>query len=254
MKRANYLALFLIKGYYMKDLIATWITTLDHVPQYFNWDTGAFEDPTLTKNRILNFIDLEEKEIRTKLKKSYGANLSLNQLDCLTYCLTTCSAGALEFTFNLTHIVNKSFFTKVYKVKFTSASAFVVTPDGEAPVVGATTTDTELQRITIKKEMWTGYTFANNDTLYLSISHHEAALISLVSKAAAAKILEQTFSSQTANASADAAVLRRDIKDKLDALTSLSGDERLEIAFIPRNIDIMESSYEVDAYGNNVSL
>ncbi|HLD98268.1 MAG TPA: hypothetical protein VI815_03000 [Candidatus Nanoarchaeia archaeon] len=235
----------------MRDLLATWLDVIDNVPQYFKFDSGEFEDTRLTSNRIISYLSKEESRIRTKLKTFYPV-LSLGEYqDPNTYCLT--QNTNLDFTFKKQHITTINLVSKVYKFRFTSTTEFIVTPDEEAPVVGNITTDLTLEDIIVKKEMWTGYIFVTDDTFYMTLTHYEEALVQLASKLAAAKLLEQTFASETSNTSGDAALLRQEVKQELNALTSTDGEARLEVSWNTLDISPIATGYDIDELGNDIT-
>lgn len=204
--------------------ICTWGHVISHVPQYFNFEDGTFID--IQKARVELFINLEEAIFRGKIRPHYGSALEAGTLSFSTISLSTNSKP--DFSMNTREITVVNLVNKTYEIKFSSATAFTITPDDGTGVGGTTATDTTLTDIIVKSKAWDGGVFVNGDKIFLYATPYEFLLIDTAAKLAAAKVLEQTFTSETSASSISARDLRGQAQEIINLLSDPMSGSILE--------------------------
>lgn len=234
----------------MNNLITTWLDVIQEIPQYFDWDTGLFVN--ITKGKIIDAIEKEEKIIRSKLRPFYGTDLSIGVDEFSTFCLNTNFEP--DFVFTASGITVNTQFTQVFKFAFqetsneTETNKVVVTPDQGSIVNGDITSPINLTYITLGTTSWGGFTFQKGDTVFLVQHHYESTLVDLVTKAAAARILERTSNSQLAADGPSAQNLRSDVNNILDMIRD-QFDNLLEIPLKAQDLSQEPIDYDINELG-----
>lgn len=231
----------------MKTYITTWLKVLNEVPNFFNFETGEFQN--VNKGKILEFIGLEESMIRTRLKPYYGVNLSNGVSHILTTILK--ENRDKEFVFPISGITFTNQSTQVYKIEFDTDEDFTIKTDFDGAFSGSILADCVMTDITIKTNAWQGYEFAAGDIIYLNTFYHELPLIDIATKSAAAKLIENVFISEAPDTSGNARLLRDQVKEFFTIVRSEVEENPLQISKVYRNIDPISSGYTIDYLGED---
>ena len=236
----------------MNNLITTWIDVIQEITQYFNWDTGDFIN--ISKGKIIDAIEKEEKIIRSKLRPFYGVDLSILINRFSTFCLNTNHQPDFVFTTSGISVVTQ--FSQVYKITFeentveTETNKVKIYPDQGSIVNGDITTQIDLTNLIINPAAWGGYTFQKGDIVFLVQHHYETALTDLVTKAAAARILERTSNSQLAADGPSAQTLRSEINSMLESILD-HFDNLLEIPLKAQDLSQEPVNYNINELGSD---
>ena len=234
----------------MNNLFCTWIDVINEIPQYFDWETGELQE--ITKSKILQILDFEEKRLKSKLRSYYGNDLSIAVDRFETLNLT--KNNNVDFVLDTSYITVTTQFTQVYKFVFTEDSdvtntvKVLVTPDVGTEVAGDITGTIDLTKISVAVGAWSGYTFYKGDTIYLLHYHYESLLSSLLAKSAASRILERTATSQLSADGPSAQELRREVDDMVKEIQDPYANV-LEISLKAQNLDTEEVEYSINDLG-----
>lgn len=238
----------------MNNLITTWLDVIQEIPQYFDWDTGTFVN--ITKGKVIDAIEKEEKIIRSKLRPFYGSNLSIGVNEFSTFCINTNYNPDFVLTSSGISVVSQ--FTQVYKGVFqedsneTETNKIIFTPDQGSIVSGDITSPINITYINIGTSAWGGFTFQKGDVIFLVQHHYETTLVDLVTKAAAARILERTANSQLASDGPSAQQLRSDVNTTLDTIRD-HFDNILEIPLKAQDLSQEQVDYDINDYGQDTT-
>jgi hypothetical protein len=228
------------------------------IPQLLDKDNNTF--PVVNEQEIRDIILTNDTQVRADLSGLYGTNLELglSRVSTPTSSPANTSSGKLLLT-DSTHSSsvfiskNDKAYSQVYKVLFTSATAFAISSELSG-AQGNTTTSSDITTtdlvLTIEKECWNG-TFVTDDVFYVKVHKYEGMLVHLSSLCAANYILNTIYTEEVPDASATAAKYDQMYRRLRRSLTT--GEAFLEMGTISRNIDPIQIDYEVDEYGQDVT-
>lgn len=226
----------------MKNLFTTWLHTLEFAPYYF----VNFEFKNITKSKIWRAIVEAENYIKASLRGFYN-NLKVNTVSF--HCVNNPQNENPDFFFDTDKLVVANPHTLVYKIEFTSPTAIKVSPDIGSIVTGSITGDIVIGDLTIQSAAWQSLTFKIGDVIYLGITNTEPLIVDLTSKLAAAKIIQNTFSSETSNSSNDAIRLENFVNSTIKRLIDPINPQLLSVSRISIDLDPIAIANEINEYG-----
>jgi hypothetical protein len=239
-----------------QDAISNYLDTVDLVPQLYDDEDQNF--PVLSPEQIRELIIRNDAQLRGELRPFYGDSISTTTPYAVTPIARygNSSAGKLLLTNGTNDIAvstGASIYTQVYKLTFTSTTAF----DCESDLTGSqgngtigsnfTTTDTF---VTINSALWNG-SFFNADVHYLKIYNHEQMLAHLSALLTAQYILDTIYTEEVPDASATAEKYGEKYKQSIRMLRN--GTAFLEKGLTKRDINPIQVDYEIDEYGNDAT-
>tara|TARA_R110000851_G_scaffold73733_3_gene162618 strand:- start:1174 stop:1947 length:774 start_codon:yes stop_codon:yes gene_type:complete len=233
--------------------ISNFLDVVDLIPQLYDPEENKFN--VLSQEEIRSIITRTDSRLKSELKPLYGSNLTTS----VPYTTTPIArfGNSESGTILLQNAAGTSTLTvaatltstQVYKIKFTSGTAFTVTSD----LTGANGTGSTAESFTTtdgKLTMPTGIyngTFFNGDIHYLKVYNHETALVYLSALLAANTILNTIYTEEVPDASATAEKYLEQYTDQVRALQN--GKAFLEKGLTPRDINPIQVDYEIDEYG-----
>ena len=237
------------------ETLSTYLDVIDLIPQLYDEEDENY--PVVTPQKMRNIIWRNDAQIRGQLKNYYGVDLTSTPrvaqptpkrgYTALAELLLTDGTNEIGVT-NSTSVK-----TQVYKILFTSPTAFEVTSDltgsqgTGSTSSNFTTTDTFL---TIPNECWSG-SFETEDSWYIAVYNYEGMLSHLSSLLAAIYILNTIYTEEVPDASATATKYEQLYNRIIRALQQ--GTIFLEKDLSSRNLDPIQVDYEIDDYGKDVT-
>jgi len=232
----------------MKTSIINWLDVVSRVPQFFDLDIGKILNTN--KSDVISYLEEEEIFIKARLKPVYGSDLSSDSYS-KTKILNTNKDQDFIFTDSKLIFINKS--TQVYKFEFTSSTGFTVKSDYDGNFSGTTSSDLVMTDIKVLSSSWSGFTFNKGDIIYLSTYYYDKVLVGLVTNASAAKMMEQTYISDSPNISVDAELLRKSVNSFMKRLTSDDEGNLLSISKLYIDTTPEAINYDIDTLGNDIT-
>jgi hypothetical protein len=242
----------------MENLITTWLDVVQLIPQYFDFETGEFQN--VSKARILKAIVKANGIIHSRLRPWYGSDLSIGVNRFQTEVLLSGNNANLDFSIDDAYITVTTQFTQVFKFNFAETSTVLntvkvdVTPDvGSVQAQEDISGTINLTKISLATGAWSGRTFYKGDTFYLAQYHYETTLVTIATQLAAADVLLTTANSQLSSDTPSAAALKRDAEDQLKDIED-SNDNLLEISLKGQDMDSEAVEYDIDSYGEDQTV
>lgn len=240
----------------MDNLMTTWLDVVTIIPNYFDWNTGRFQN--FTKGKVLKFIKDAQSVIESELRPYYGNNLDINIARLYSECLLSNSNP--DFILNHSGITITSNFTQIYTIAFVeqvqgdiSTTKFEVRPDTGDVIIGTTTVALTLPQLTLGTSCWGTETFIVGDKVFLSVQHYETLLSILCAKLAAAYILEQTANSQLSTDGPNAQNLKSEVMEMLKSVKDPFA-ELLLIKQMAQDTNPVAVHYDIDKYGTDNTI
>ena len=239
-----------------QDAMSNYLDTVDLVPQLYDDEDQNF--PVLSPAQIRELIIRNDSQLRGELRPYFGDSLSITTPYAVTPIARygNSAAGRLLLTNGTSDIVvstGASIYTQVYKITFTSTTAFSCESDltgsqGTGNTSSAfTTTDTF---VGIDETLWNG-AFFNGDVHYLKIYNHEQMLVHLSALLTAQYILDTIYTEEVPDASATAEKYGEKYKQSIRMLRN--GTAFLEKGLTKRDINPIQVDYEIDEYGSDAT-
>lgn len=239
-----------------QDAICTYLDVVDLVPQLYDDEDQNF--PVLSPEAIREMIIRNDSQLRGELRPYFGDSISTTTPYAVTPIARygNSAAGKLLLTNgtnDITVSTGASIYTQVYKISFTSTTAFSVEGDltgaqGTGATSGNFTTSDTF--VTINSALWSG-TFFNGDVHYLKIYNHEHLLTHLSALLTAQYILDTIYTEEVPDASATAEKYGEKYKQTIRMLRN--GTAFLEKGLTNRDINPIQVDYEIDEYGNDAT-
>jgi len=238
------------------DAISTYLDIVDLIPQLYDDEDQNF--PVLAPAAIREIIIRNDAQLRSALRPYFGSTLSTETPYAVTPIARygNSAAGRLLLTNgtnDITVSTGASIYSQVYKITFTSATAFSVEADmtgGQGTGATGSNFTTSDTYITINSALWNG-TFFNGDVHYLKIYNHEHMLVHMSSLLCAQYILDTIYTEEVPDASATAEKYGQKYGRMLRDIQR--GEAFLEKGHSKRDIDPIQVDYEIDDYGTDVT-
>lgn len=240
------------------DAISTYMDIVNLIPQLQDKDNGTF--PVLSEAEIRDIILLNDTQLRSELSGQYGTDLALSDSRVATPIPSpvNTSTGILQltnadFTKEIKIASSTLGYSQVYKILFTSATAFAISSELSG-AQGNTTTSSDITTtdgvLTIEKECWNG-TFTTDDVFYIKVYKYEGMLVHLSALLTSNYILNTIYTEEVPDASATAAKYDQMYRRLRRSLTE--GEIFLEKGTIARNVGPIQVDYEIDDNGRDIT-